>query len=209
MKYKPKLFCFTYAGGTTAFFDDIEKKLGLFDVVKMEYPGHGSYHKETCCTNFCDLADFLFREIKHFYSGGEYMLFGYSMGSITLTEVLKRILGTDMRRPSCVFLAAHEPYTNREILSVSENLDEWVKERTIRFGAVPEKLIRNEVFWRTYLPVYRADYLMIGKYSFEELELKTDIPAVFFYSETDTPLERMKRWEHFFVGSVEYHEYEG
>ena len=46
MRNRLQIFCFTYAGGSAAFFDVIEKDLKGVDVVKFEYAGHGIRHKE-------------------------------------------------------------------------------------------------------------------------------------------------------------------
>ncbi len=208
MPIKPQLFCFTYAGGTAAFFSEIEHELYGLELVKLEYAGHGERHKESFYMDFDELSDDMFHALQERYDGGDYSLFGYSMGSITLVEVLKRIGASQMKKPSHLFLAAHEPHTKTELLGFSDNeLDEWVRERTIRFGAVPEKLLCNKVFWRTYLPIYRADYSIIGKYQFEQLNLHENIPTSVFYSETDTPLREMKQWERYFP--CEFYEFSG
>lgn len=211
MQGKAQIYCFTYAGGNASFFDEIEKDLPGYELVKLEYPGHGSRHRESCVFSFPELIDDMYPELKHTYEGGTYALFGYSMGAIVLVEVLKRILsdGT-MPLPSRAFLAAHEPHSKAELVGFTEDeMDVWVKERTIKFGAVPEALVSNKVFWRTYLPLYRADYSIIGKYRFEELDLKTKIPATVFYSETDTPLTEMIGWKKHFVGKTDFYRYEG
>lgn len=211
MQNRPQLFCFAHVGGNASFFDEIEKDMGGIDVVKLEYSGHGSRHKEGLYGNFDELADDVFKNMKDRYSGGDYGLFGYSMGTIALAEVLKRILAvSDMKLPSRVFLAAHEPHTKSELLGFQDDeLDAWVKDRTIKFGGVPEKLLHNKAFWRMYLPLYRADYTLIGKYRFEKLDLKTEIPATVFYSETDTPLTDMEQWTNYFTGACEYHRFDG
>lgn len=208
---KPQLFCFTYAGGTAAFFDGIEKDLPEYELVKLEYAGHGTRHKEAFYQDFDELADDMFRLLKEQYAGGKYSLFGYSMGTITLVEVLKRILvDNDMEEPAHVFLAAHEPHSKAELIGFTKDeLDEWVKDRTIKFGAVPEKLLNNKSFWRMYLPIYRADYGIIGKYSFENLDLLTTIPVTIFYSETDTPRVEMELWKKYFTGKCEFFQYDG
>lgn len=205
------MFCFTYAGGTASFFHRIEKDLPEFELIKLEYAGHGTRHKEPCYQNFDNLADDIYVMLKERYAGGIYALFGYSMGTITLVEVLKRILtDSDMKAPSYVVLAAHEPHSKAELADFTEDeMDRWVKNRTIKFGAVPEKLLNNKSFWRMYLPLYRADYSIIGKYKFEELTLRTDIPTIIFYSETDTPRIEMDLWRNFFIGTCEYYEFEG
>ena len=99
---KKQIFCFTYAGGNAT----------LFELVKMEYSGHGTRHKEPLYMSFDELADDMYAGLKSKYNGSEYALFGYSMGTISLVEVLKRII-TDQKipLPGHVFLAAHEPMT--------------------------------------------------------------------------------------------------
>lgn len=208
---KTQMFCFTYAGGNSSFFDEIGQDLPEIDLVKLEYSGHGTRHKELFYKDFDDLADDMIEQCKRLYSGGSYSLFGYSMGSISLVEVLKRILNENiLPNPSHVFLAAHEPHTKAELVDFSNTeLDEWVKQRTIKFGAVPEILMNNNAFWRLYLPIYRADYSIIGKFRFEELNLTSCIPATIFYSETDTPLIDMLKWRDYFVGKCSFHCYEG
>lgn len=208
-----RLFCFTYAGGNATFYDQIEKEAeGAFKVVKLEYAGHGNRHKESFYRDFPELAEDLYSLLKlELKEADEYALFGYSMGSISVVEVLKKIIKLrEIRLPVHVFLAAHEPHTKRELKDYSSGeLDELVKLRTVRFGAVPEKLIDNKSFWRVYLPVYRADYSMIGGYRFEDLELRTDISLTVFYSEADTPYSEMVKWKNYFTGSCQFFEYEG
>ncbi len=210
MRNKIQLFCFTYAGGNTSFFNEIGTELSEIEQVRLEYAGHGERHKEPFYQDFNELSMDLYNEFMKSYQGGEYAFFGYSMGSISMVEVLRHVLKNGIKKPTQVFLAAHEPHTKSELLGFkSDELDEWVKKRTIEFGAVPERLINNKVFWRTYLPMYRADYTIIGKYDFDNLDLRTEIPATVFYSEKDTPYDEMKKWDKFFTGNNDYHDFRG
>lgn len=204
---KPQLFCFTCAGGKADLFTAIENDLPEAELIKPEYPGHGIRHKEPLCTDFSQLADEMFAAVRKKYSGGSYGLFGYSMGSVTLAEVLVRILGSGMAPPVCVFLAAHPPVNKPALASLGG--DDKVKERTVSFGAVPKRLADNKSFWRIYLPILRADFNMIGRYRFERLCLKTDIPAAVFYSETDTPHSAMLGWKEYFAGECGFYEFPG
>lgn len=211
MQNNPQLFCFTHAGGSAAFFNEIKKDMTGIEVVKLEYAGHGTRHKESFYYDFAELVEDMYPKIKEQYKGGKYGLFGYSMGSITLVEILKKIIeDPEMRLPACVFMSSHEPHAKSELLDFAEGeLDEWVKERTIRFGGVPDNLKNNSVFWRMYLPLYRADYTIIGRYDFNRMPLRTEIPAVIFYSERDTPLSEMKQWKNYFMGRTEFFRFEG
>ena len=205
------IFCFTYAGGKASFFNEIEKDLPDFYFVKFEYSGHGARHREPLYQSFDELADDMFGLFKARYDGGDYALFGYSMGTISLVEVLKRIIhDATLPAPCHIILAAHEPLTKAEYAGCfSEKSDAWVKERTICFGAVPDKLKDNKSFWRMYLPLYRADFSIIGKYRFEDLNLISDLPTTVFYSETDTALEDMKMWKNIFTGDCRFYQFEG
>ncbi len=209
-----KLFCFTFAGGTTAFFDDIKRELdveGDIEVISHDYPGHGKRHKEALCSSINAMARDMKGIIREEYEGDEYSLFGYSMGSIVLTEILRLILEEkDMKLPVAVFLAAHTPDSMMDMSSYNDrDLDEVVKERTLRYGEVPEKLTDNPTFWRFYLPLYRADYTNIWDYDFDKPGLRTSIPAVFFYSEEDTPYEKMREWRKYYTGDTEFKKYKG
>ncbi|MCI9435813.1 MAG: thioesterase [Lachnospiraceae bacterium] len=207
-----QLFCFTYAGGTAAFFNQLEAACaGKIDFVKLEYPGHGLRRKENLCDAFQDLVADSYVQLRENYLGGDYALLGYSMGSIAALESLRYLMGKgELPCPRYVFMAAHEP---RMMLSLnecsSENMDEYVKNRTILFGGVPEQLLDNECFWRIYLPLYKADYLMMSRYDFDKLAFSTEIPAMFFYSEQDTPRAAMEPWKKYFTGSCEFVAYSG
>ena len=208
---KPQIFCYTFAGGTASFFDPIEKDLPALELVKPDYAGHGIRRKEPFYRDYSELADDLHSRFRAEYSGGKYALFGYSMGAITAAEILKRILADpEFPIPVHIYLAAHEPHTKAELAGYApEEADERVKERTIRFGGVPEKLLENKSFWRTYLPLYKADYSLIGKYRFEDLHFQTEIPATVFYSETDTPRADLEAWRRYFIGKCEFSEFPG
>ena len=208
--HKPQLFCYTYAGGIASFFDDLARDLDGIDTIRFEYAGHGIRHKEPFYRNFGELAEDAFSAFKTMYTGGRYALFGYSMGCISLVELLRIMIRHSSPLPEHVFLAAHDPLTRKELQGLSpDELDEWVKNRTIAFGAIPEKLISNNAFWRTYLPIFRADYGIISKYCFEDVDLQVDIPTSVFYSETDTPLTEMELWGNYFNGEMEYYKFDG
>lgn len=207
-----KLICFSYAGGNSLFFDNLKREL-LPDVelFAIDYAGHGKRHKSPFYNDFSELANDMYDILDQELQKDEpYALMGYSMGSISAFEVLRLITERGRKLPEHIFLAAHEPKTKAELQYYNdEKMNDFVKKRTIEFGAVPEKLINNKSFWRMYLPIYQADYYLIGKYRFETVDFKSDVPVTVFYSESDTPYEDMKEWERYFPKSSDYVEYEG
>lgn len=207
-----QLFCFSFAGGTAAFFKQLEHATNSnMDYIMLEYSGHGARMKEHLCEDFRELAEDLYPIIKRAYDGGEYGLLGYSMGSLSAIELYRYIVEKgEMPAPKRIFIAAHTPSAMIDFGCVNENeKDEFIKQRTIAFGAVPEKLVNNKSFWRLYLPIYKADYLMISRYSLDAYNFCSELPLTAFYSETDTPIQRMKEWDKFFVHDTEYIKYDG
>lgn len=207
-----QLFCFTFAGGTAAFFDRPEEALApQIEVVKLEYPGHGTRRRVKPLDTFQELSADLYGQILEEYSGGEYALFGYSMGCVAALEVLRRLIEKgELPAPKYIFLASHQPRLVVDLRDCSsENIDDAVKARTVRFGGVPEQLKDSEVFWRTYLPLFKADYLMICRYDFEKLRFTSDIPALLLYSPEDIPKVEMEQWKRYFTGDCELVEYSG
>lgn len=207
-----QLFCFSYAGGTANFFNSLDEYLRGISVNKFEYSGHGKRHKEPFYKNMHELA---LDAVKYIESGinllnDEYAILGYSMGSIAVAEILKIIIDKNILLPKHIFLAAHEPKLFNEIEKLNiEYSDDFIKDRTIKFGGVPTSLINNKIFWRTYLPVLRSDYLLISKYDFNLLQLNIKIPTTVFYSESDTPLSEMEKWKNFVTGEIEFICYKG
>ena len=171
-----KMFCFSYAGGNADFFNGLKKEVSAMgmELIALDYPGHGGRRREAFLSDFYELSLDLLNKVKSMLDKEEeYALMGYSMGSITATEIVRRIVEEGvMQEPQHVFLAAHEPKTLRALENIPDDMQEDVlKERTISFGAVPEELVDNQTFWRMYMPLYKADYRMIGRYDFGYLNL--------------------------------------
>lgn len=209
------LFCFPFVGGTANFYNKLESCVpDNIKFIKLEYSGHGNRMKEPLYASFDDMVEDLYPVIFNTleqYQEYEYGLFGYSMGSISAFVILQKIMSENScRKPEYIFLAAHTPgrITNLFTLS-SDETDENIKERTIQFGGVPEKLLNNQSFWRMYLPMYKADYKMLAEYDFEVINFQSCISATIFYSEEDTKYEDMIGWKKFFVGKCEYIKYDG
>lgn len=208
-----QLFCFPCAGGTADFFSRLEPWFPpSIELVKLEYAGHGTRHREPIYSNFSCLTDDLYVAVRRMYRPGEdYALFGYSMGSVAAVEVLSRILQRDeLRLPIRVFLGAHGPSIRRELLEFQgDEAKEWVKRWTISLGGVPEKLLENRAFWRVYLPLYRADYTLITDYNFHRLTLACEIPLTCLYGKQDILSEGIRAWKRYFQGECEFVEFDG
>lgn len=208
-----KIFTLTYAGGSSDFYTGLKDILFAKGVtlIPLEYAGHGTRRKELLYSDFSELAEDITKQILQNISEGEaYSIMGYSMGTIATVEVLKQLSNMKAPMPQKVILAAHEPKEKCELSDWNEDVsEEFIKERVLRFGGVSPELIENRVFWRVYLPIFENDFRMIEEYDFTQIGLRTDIPALVLYSETDTPFSEIENWNKYFVGPNEFREYSG
>ena len=210
---KKILFCFTISGGKADFFDSISKYLESdIEVVKLEYAGHGERYREPFYQTLEELVDDLYPVIREKVQKKEvaYSFLGYSLGSIVASAMAQNIMKKrEIGAPEALFLAAHEPKQRIELETFSDLEDnESVKKRVISFGNVPDRLIENKAYWRVYLPIYRADFAMIGRFDFGSLERKEEIPVTVFYSEEDVSFTRIQKWDRIYK-KCDYVRYSG
>ncbi len=208
-----RLFCFTFVGGSGSFFNGIEPYLRpKIELVKLEYAGHMERRHEPFYRSFDALAADMYGQVRKQVRVGEsYALFGYSMGAIAAAEVTKTILvERELPPPAHVFLASHGPCVLGERTGADgPDTDETIRQWTVRFGGLPEKLVNSPTFWRVYLPIYRADYELITDYDFGRLAYVTDVPATVLFSPADIPRGDMEKWRRVFTDKCDILEYDG
>ncbi|MEG2522337.1 MAG: alpha/beta fold hydrolase [Lachnospiraceae bacterium] len=200
---KIQIFCLTYAGGNATFFKCLEKYLPQeFEVIAIEYAGHGNRRKEEEYISFDDMVEDIQKIIKLKRNHTiPYSVLGYSMGSLVAFEVLKNRCE---EKPLCFFLAAHEPpHCKSEIQKNGISNDKELKDRIIGLGGIPSQLISNKRFWDIYMPIFKKDYNLLHRYEFKE-SVMLDINSIIFYSEEDTPFSKMSEWQWYFKPQCEF-----
>lgn len=207
-----QLICFTYAGGTSELYGNIQIELkDMIDVIAIDYQGHGNRRKERLNTDIDSLSEDMLNQIMAKCNIEEPFAFmGYSMGSIVAIAVYELMKKRGYKLPIHIFLAAHFPETNKRYLDyMDEKMDEEIKKHIAEFGGIPSNLMNNDAFWRIYIPIYKADFHTIGTYNFEDRKPIVKTPVTFFYSESDTPLKKLKKWEDYFELGCDFFCYEG
>ena len=207
-----RLFCFPFIGGSGSFFSGLDLYLRPdVELVRLEYAGHMARRHEAFYQDFDALTADMYIQIREETGTEPYALFGYSMGAIAAADVTRLILEKgEMLPPAHVFLASHVPgLIMSDWPGDKTDLDETVKQWTVRFGGLPEKLVNSSTFWRVYLPIYRADYELITGYDFSRLGFETRIPATVFFSPEDISREDMEKWRGIFTGECSILEYDG
>lgn len=205
---KKQLFCVPYAGGTAKFYNGIVDRLkDDFEIFVFEFPGHGTRTGEKLNADINELVlDFKDFFEQHRNKEMDFVIFGYSMGSLVVYEFLKLI----DEIPTHVFMAAHEPpcipFRGKHFPTLSD--DEFVDEM-IKLGGVDERLLVN----RKYLPFFfkpvKNDYRLMAEYVWNEQYDKIKCGVTMFYSPDDTGTNEINQWVKFVDGKFETKMYGG
>src|ERR1700722_458046 len=104
-RYRLRLFCFHYGGGTASIFhdwrDDIDPRVQL---VAVQLPGRGTRFQEPLLYRATAIVDALVAELTHWLDR-PYVLFGHSLGSLLAYEVACALRARGLPTP-CELIAS-------------------------------------------------------------------------------------------------------
>lgn len=211
---KLHLFGIPYAGGSaTATYGRWATHLpDTIKVVPLELAGHGRRMSEPFCESIeAAVANFL-ATIMPTIREAPYALYGHSMGTIIVYELIKAIADAKLPAPRAVFFSGRNPphhaYSNQK-LSLLNN--EMFLEAIRKLGGTPEEFFKMKELINAFLPILRSDYRMIDQYEPGELKHVTSADLVFFMSNNDTMVSKstIHEWSHYTNGSFSIREFEG
>lgn len=206
---KKEIYFFSNAGGTIELFNGLCNELEQqFDCFPFEYPGHSSDRN-----GFCDSIEKLSKAAYIFFTkrhklGAEFVLMGYSMGTIVAMELNKLIKDNNKTTPIGIVLAA-DPPRNMIIEENGKLEEENIKAFYMKNGGISEKLINSKLFIHMYLPSFRNDYLILKRYDYSKMNRNNTMKSVILYCEQDTPYEIMSEWASFFISKPLFIQYSG
>jgi len=162
-----RLFCFPYAGGSSAVFREWGKAMPReVEVLAAELPGRGHRIKESLVHRMAPLVEGLATAILPFLDK-KFAFFGHSMGA-TLAFELSQLLSTEVGlQPAFLFVsgrnAPHVPM--RKPLTYDLPDKEFIAE-LCRLNGTPREVLEHPELLSFVLPVLRADFELIQTYKF-------------------------------------------
>lgn len=204
------MFCFPYAGGSSTLYEgNLHGLKESFEMISLDYSGHGTKFGLPLYETMDDLLDDMYREVAEQLSKDEsYCFFGYSLGCIVVYELACRLRDNGYLLPRKLFLcsmeAPHRIPENEWIHTLSD--EDFVNEMK-RMGGIDEELFSDPLMLSVFLPMIRRDFQLHETYGKREHEiLNTD--ALVMYSEEDISKENIKNWDAV-ISNVEYLCYPG
>lgn len=210
---KPKIVIFPYAGGSVYNFVKWKNSLQeRFDVILVEYPGHGVRAQEPFSSSVEEMVSSIIEEIKDELSGSEYYLFGHSMGAVVAYEFMIQMKRLKLAMPKKAFLSGREPIRFCKVSTNTDSMSDMeFMEVMSRYGGIPDEFYRDERLRKLFLPVLRADFSTLAKYLYGTHNEKADCELIIMYGESDlnTPADEMSRWDEYSDRDVSFYPFAG
>lgn len=160
-----KLFCLPYAGGSATVFSKWRRELDpRIELLPVELAGRGRRFKEPFYPSLPDGVKDVSSYIMEQIGDSEYSLFGHSMGSLYICEIMKQIRKNGWRKPRHLFLSGMYPPHIRDKKKIHHLPDEEFIQEIIKLGGTPKEVAENKELMEIFTPVLRGDYKNVEEY---------------------------------------------
>jgi medium-chain acyl-[acyl-carrier-protein] hydrolase len=215
-----RLFCFPYAGGSSAIYRGWSKALPKeVAVIPVELPGRGTRLKEPALRKLPELVAALKAAITPLLDK-DYVLFGHSMGALIAFELARALRRGSWRQPRHIFVSGRRAPQIPPERHATYHLPQpdFIKELA-KLNGTPKEVLNHPELMEMMLPLLRADFELVETYEFRNEEpLKCPITVYGGVYDEGVPYKvlapwreqtssdcdiRMFRGDHFFLRSVE------
>jgi surfactin synthase thioesterase subunit len=156
-----KLFCFPYAGGTSAIFNKWKQYLDpQIEFRPIELSGRGKRIHEPLYKDLSEVIEDVFQIIKEEISRSQYALFGHSMGGMISYELAQKIRNTGNNQPLHIFFSGRSaPHVNREGDKKYHLMnDDLFKKEIMELGGTPPEFFKHPELLELFLPLLKNDF---------------------------------------------------
>jgi len=213
MKKKFKLFCFPYAGGSSAVFNKwrqyLDKKIELHAV---ELAGRGRRIYDPLYDSIEEAVEDVYKMVSGLLDGTPYAIFGHSMGGIIAYELAQKIRNLKQPPPVHAFFsgrgAPHIPANNNKLFYKMP--DEEFKKEIIELGGTPKEFFDLPELIDALLPTLRSDFKIAETYEKPKdvKPLNCDI-SIFIGKKEELTAEQIHGWKEHSKAVCTVHYFEG
>jgi len=172
------LFCLPFAGGNKYSFREYELNAGKFvNIIPLEYPGRGARIKEPLLTNVHDMADDIYRQIRHQINAAPYAIYGHSLGTLVSLILTRKIVSNGDNLPIHLFVTGTSgpaSYAKKKRTRHLLPKEEFIKS-VIELDGSPEGVLDHPELVDYYEPILRADFKAAETFTYEE-NILPDLP---------------------------------
>lgn len=205
------IFMFPYAGGSASVFKKWQVYFKGFEVFAAQYPGRENRINEKPIDKFDEILSNLYDSISKFiFTGSRYYLFGHSLGTKIVYELVLKIKENKLRMPEGIIVSAGKaPCFKEENPIYYLEDDEFIKGIN-RFSGTPSEIIENNDIMKIFLPMLRADFILDETYVNPNIT-KIDVPILGLMGTEDKELtiEELLKWKEYTSQDFSYKYIEG
>lgn len=207
-----RLICFPYAGGGASAFNDwAELVPDHIELCVVQMPGREERLGEELYTDMASLVDNIVEEILP-HTDKPFAILGHSMGAIVGYETAKRLQAMGGSKLQHLFVSARAaPHLERsdEPLRDLAN-EEFIDRLHGTYGAVPEAIRKSAELQEVFLPILRADVILLETHV-DKVSIPLNCPVTAFGGESDPAIsaEMLAGWRDRTIGNFEQHELPG
>jgi surfactin synthase thioesterase subunit len=207
---KIKMICLPFAGGSKySYYRYVKLAPEWLEVIPVDLPGRGARLSERLLTDMHAVVDDVLSHIRR-HIDTPYILYGHSMGALTVLLLARKIREEGLRMPLHLFVTGHGGPSANDNKIIRHNLseNELIDELNTLDG-LPGEIINDKLLLRFFLPVIRADFKAIETFSYSPEE-KLDIPITCVIgSEEKISLDKARAWESETTARVDVRQFPG
>lgn len=199
---KKQIFMFHFAGGNQYSFRFLEPFLINFQLEQIELPGRGMKSEEELITDFTTAVDYTFNQVKSKLYGGEFILYGHSMGALLAFRVTK-ILEEKGIKPHYLIVSGNpgpKIMENRKRYLL-EDLD-FIK-AIRKLGGLPEEVLQNKELMGYFMPILRADFQISEENNLDDTSI-INTPIYSLMGELEEYCFNISNWGKYTTAQFDY-----
>jgi medium-chain acyl-[acyl-carrier-protein] hydrolase len=191
-----RLFCFPYAGGSSAIFRPWSRELPReIELVPALLPGREFKLREPAYTRIELLVETLTREITPFLDK-PFAFFGHSMGALIAFELARRLRDERGIEPEHLFISGRRsPRVPRRDPHIHELPDAEFSAELEKMNGTPREVLEHQELMEILSPMLRADFALCHEYIYIPSEpLRCPITVLGGTRDEDAPDDELDAW---------------
>ncbi|EDK33777.1 thioesterase II family protein [Clostridium kluyveri] len=194
---KTRLFCIPYAGGSAIIYTRWKKYLNSsIELCPIELAGRGIRSSEPPFSDLKQVVEDVYSQIYYQINGGPYVLFGHSMGSLIVFELYHKIKNQNRSTPLHIFFSGRNAPNINKNTEFYKMSDIDFKKEILKYNAIPDIVFDNEIIYRYFMPILRADYRVIDSYKYipKKMKISCQVTVLNGLDDVDIKFSELDKW---------------
>jgi external thioesterase TEII len=187
-----KTLFFPFAGGSRYSFPHLRGLSG--DFVFFDYPGRGQRMGESLVSNIDQLVESMLDDVRReIEAGGDYAVYGHSMGALVGYLICHKLFALDLRMPTRLIVSGKKAPSVKHGSGISHLKDDLFWQEVTKMGGIPDGLLCHSELTTFFCPILKADFEAIESYEHRPAS-SLGIPIDVFYGTADANKDDMTGW---------------